>query len=329
MAKSKIEWTDRVWNVVTGCTKISPGCDNCYAERMSKRLAGRAGYPADEPFRVTLHRDRLDQPQKWRGIWKNKPSDPSKIFVCSMGDIFHDDVPYEFLFKIFDVIYMSQYGKCMETIEPDVFIILTKRPENALRFITYAFARWGNKPFKNLWLGVTAENQEQADKRVPILLEIPAAVRFVSVEPMLGPVDLKLGPKEPCSHRGCYNHVTHPCEGCGRRQGKLPIDWVICGGESGPGARPMHPDWARNLQDQCQMAGVPYFFKQHGEWIGADQTLADGTRANLATGETYRWGYNKPIGPPYFGMNYNIKVGKKNAGCLLDGKEYKELPEVV
>jgi protein gp37 len=168
---------------------------------------------------------------------------------------------------VFDVIYMSQYGKYMTPIEPHTFMILTKRPENALKYITYALPRWGNKPFKNLWLGVTAENQEQADKRIPILLQTPAAVRFVSVEPMLGPVDLEDVQFDKFTRMNVL-------EGCGittrpRTAGQsMPncycnkLDWVICGGESGPGARPAKEEWVRDLKNQCVASGTKFFLKQ-------------------------------------------------------------------
>ena len=213
MGNTKIEWAEKVWNPVTGCSKISPGCENCYAERMAFRLRGRCGYPDGEPFRVTLRPQRLEEPMRWRKS--------SMVFVCSMGDLFHDDVPDDFIHRVFATI-----GQCPQ----HTFIILTKRPKRMKAFIEDYYAY--ESP-TNVWLGVTTENQEMADRRIPILLQIPAVVRFVSVEPMLGPVDLA---------RGCEK-----------------IDWVICGGETGPNARPMHPDWVRSLRDQCQSAGVPFF----------------------------------------------------------------------
>ena len=270
MSKSKIEWTDRTWNPVTGCTKISPGCQNCYAERMSKRLAGRAGYPEDNPFRVTFHHDRLNEPLKW-----NKPS---RIFICSMGDLFHDSVSDEQIDLVFAVMAMAKQH---------TFLLLTKRAERMAAYInkhdrleqirkmtwvaypgyTYLNTPVPYWPMPNVWLGVTAENQEQADKRIPILLQTPAEVRFVSVEPMLAQVDLESIP---------FDRYTkmNVLQGCGitTRPGTMgqsipniysnKLDWVICGGESGPGARPMHPDWARSLRDQCKFAGVPFFLKQ-------------------------------------------------------------------
>ena len=245
MGDTKIDWAEKTWNPVTGCTKISPGCQNCCAERMSKRLRGRCGYDAENPFKVTLHPDRLEEPMRWRR--------PSTIFVCSMGELFHPEVPFAYIERVFNIMLHAPQH---------TFLVLTKRPRTAKMFLdpnlrSDVFKHW---PLPNVWLGVTAENQEMADKRIPILLQIPAAVRFVSVEPMLGPVDLfsndYLG--------GCIN-----CEVCldnpetfiNRAQDRK-IDWVICGSESGPNRRPANIEWIRSLKNQCLAVGVPFFLKQ-------------------------------------------------------------------
>uniref|UniRef100_A0A6H1ZDZ4 Phage protein Gp37/Gp68 n=1 Tax=viral metagenome TaxID=1070528 RepID=A0A6H1ZDZ4_9ZZZZ len=241
---SKIEWTDETWNPITGCTKISPGCKNCYAERMAKRLAGRCGYPKDSPFEVALHPDKLDQPLRWRK--------PRRVFVCSMGDLFHEDVPTPWIYDVF---------QRMESCPQHIFMLLTKRPERMRSMVMGGVTGWETSHREHIWLGVTAENQEQADKRIPVLLSIPAAVRFVSVEPMLSTVDLcHLQPNDPPVEIDALNGTHGVTRPHGGKSAKL--DWVICGGESGPGARPMHPDWARGLRDQCVGAGVPFFFKQ-------------------------------------------------------------------
>lgn len=258
MAKTKIEWAEAVWNPITGCTPVSEGCQNCYARRMSKRLAGRCGYPKDDPFKVTLHPERLEEPLQWKK--------PRRVFVCSMGDIFHPDVQPIWLAMIFNVI--REYPQ-------HTFMVLTKRPEIALEHThnTMLSPYFG---LSNLYLGVTAENQEQANKRIPVLLQIPAAIRFVSVEPMLGPVDLDMIAQEHKGIPGCIDAlrgVFWPALGdpdleYDQRITDLPrINWVICGGETGPGARPMHPAWVRSLRDQCVDSVTPFFFKSWGEWI--------------------------------------------------------------
>lgn len=292
MAKSKIAWTERVWNPVTGCTEISAGCKNCYAARMSKRLAGRAGYTVDNPFKVTLHPDRLEQPLRWKK--------PSRIFVCSMADLFHGDVPMGYISRVFSIV-----RRCPQ----HTFLFLTKRPAR-MRDAVDLFVSDADLP--NLWLGVTAENQDAADERIPLLLATPAAKRFVSIEPMLGAVDLKMGNCSHCQKRGNQFHLTHSCEVCGRVGGKN-LDWVICGGESGPGARPMHPAWARSLRDQCEEAGVPFFFKQWGEW--APDCFCQTPQPCKAT--------PRPT-PGRRGRMF--RCGKARAGHLLDGKEHREFP---
>jgi len=207
---NKIEWCDRTWSPVTGCSPISEGCANCWAKQFSKRLAGRYDYPADDPFKVTFHPDRLFEPTEWRGH--------AYIFVTSMGDLFHEDVRTEWLHQI---------GEVIREYKQHTFMLLTKRPERMRLHITSALP--------NVWLGVSTENQRRADERIPMLLSIPAAKHFLSVEPMLGPVHLFLE----------RNHV----------------DWVICGPETGPKARPCDKAWVKNLYEQCKEAGVPFWDK--------------------------------------------------------------------
>lgn len=238
---TKIEWTEETWNPVTGCTKISAGCQHCYAERMAHRLAGRFGYPpAPDQFKVTLHPDRLDDPLHW-----NKPR---KVFVCSMGDLFHENVDPEIIMQVIDVIVATP---------KHTYQILTKRPERMYRYLKQYFKHISKKVPTNLWLGVTAENQEAADERIPWLLKTPAAVRFVSVEPMLGPVNIAL-------IDDAFYDAGIPVTWQRLEQGR-GIDWVICGGETGPGARPMAWHWAESLHQQCLDADVPFFFKKPGD----------------------------------------------------------------
>lgn len=286
---TKIEWVTnqdgtkgKTWNPITGCTQISPGCAHCYAKRMAKRLAGRCGYPAaPHEFDVTLHPDRLEEPLRWRK--------PRTCFVCSMSDLFHEDVPFEFIWQIYNV---------MHTAKQHVFQLLTKRPERALEFYQWLSdqhcetitANW----FPNIWFGITAENQKQADKRIPVLLQIPAAVRFVSIEPMLGPID--------------FNRV--PGAWAIQQKAGANINWVIVGGETGPGARPMHPDWVRSVRDQCIESGVSFFFKSWGDW-----------RHNIPQ-------FIRSLPPDHGFTEEFSRVGKKVAGRFLDGREWNEYPEV-
>jgi len=246
MSNTKIEWAEKTWNPITGCTKISEGCKNCYAEKMSKRLAGRYGYPKYNPFAVTFHEDKLEEPLKWKK--------PSMVFVCSMGDLFHDDVDFELQNKIFSII-----RKCSQ----HTFLILTKRPEKMRDFLKcYRACGEYHITYKNVWLGVTVENQEQADKRIPILLEIPATKRFVSIEPMLEEVDLNCVPF-PDNWRDKDDWVSDGIDPL--RFTKSHIEWVICGGETGQNARKIQTEWVRSLRDQCQVANVPFFFKKMGQ----------------------------------------------------------------
>jgi protein gp37 len=237
---TKIEWTDASWSPITGCTPISPGCRNCYARRMSRRLAGRHGYPeAPHHFDVTFHPDKLDKPLHWKK--------PRTVFVCSMSDIAHEDVPLAWIEPIF---------KIMQATPQHTYQILTKRLhrlEIAWRVMCQTHnGGYPTNPLTNVWLGATAENQEQWNKRVSILRQIPAAVRFVSVEPMLEAINCFDHCQDGCTVDDCF-YCSRDAKG---------IDWVIAGAETGPGARPMDLNWARNIRDQCQAAGVPFFFKR-------------------------------------------------------------------
>lgn len=306
---SKIEWTNETWNPITGCTKISPGCQNCYAEKMAKRLKGRFGYPETDPFSVTYHYDVLKKPFAWKK--------PRMVFVCSMGDLFHEEVSYDMAHAVFSA---------MEALPQHTFQILTKRPERMKKFWDIKSTQWGEqwKPTDNIWIGVSAENQEQANKRIPILLQIPAAIRFVSCEPLLSKVDLK--------------HAFSPLPG-EMSEGQRGLDWVIAGGESGHNARPMHPDWVRSLRDQCQDACVPFFFKQWGEWQEgsnfSDHKYQSRHITMLSNGD-YADDFSPEVGDminKYSTNEWNklnaytmAKVGKKRSGRLLDEKEWNEMP---
>lgn len=279
MAKTKIEWAERVWNPITGCIKVSPGCANCYAERMAKRLQamGTRGYAGtvDDQGRWTGQVNLIEEAIRLPLTWKK----PRRIFVNSMSDLFHQHVFDSTIDKIFRVMIQAKQH---------TFLILTKHPERMYRYFHDPLDDWkriGDDmdradrilepgtmfPIPNVWLGVSVEDQQRADERVPWLLKTPAAVRFVSAEPLLGPVDLRTY-TEPCSyycdHGGMYPEGHHPA--------RSKLDWVIVGGESGAGARPMRPYWARSLRDQCQAAGVPFFFKQWGGARPGGERLLDG-----------------------------------------------------
>lgn len=268
---SKIEWTNKTWNPIIGCSKISEGCQNCYAEKIAFRLLHM---PFTDYYSYVM-KDNGDQSPdcfqyipEWNGkthLVKSalekplKRKKPTMYFVCSMGDLFHESVPFKWIDK---VIHM------MTQCPQHTFQILTKRPDIMQEYFTDENIQ--SAP-DNVWLGITAENQEQADKRIPFLLNTPATVRFVSIEPMLGPVDLL---KQYPVGKGSVAY------------GAL-LDWVICGGESGRNARQMNPDWVRFISDQCKEVEIPFFFKQWGDFY---------------------------------------KAGKKKAGSMLDGKEYKQFP---
>jgi protein gp37 len=215
--KSAIEWTDATWNPVTGCTKISPGCDNCYAERFSERFRGVEGHPFEPGFDLTLRPGRLRQPLEW--------TKPRMIFVNSMSDLFHKDVPDAYIGQVFDT---------MERARWHIFQVLTKRSSLMRSFLNERYN--GSCAPRHIWCGVSVENR-QALSRIKHLQAARAATRFLSIEPLIGP----MGPLDLSG-----------------------ISWVIVGGESGPGARPMETTWVLDIRDQCIEAGVSFFFKQWG-----------------------------------------------------------------
>lgn len=288
MAATSIEWATDSWNPVAGCSIVSAGCKNCYAMRMAARLEamGQAKY-AGLTHEVNGHTvwtgkvnhdyDALKVPLSWKK--------PRRVFVNSMSDLFHENVPEAFIHLVFGV---------MRICSKSTFMILTKRPARMLDVVSHLAWRsavpgeWGWHAYRgepgahilpNVWLGVSVEDQRAADERIPLLLKIPAAVRFLSCEPLLGPISFR-----PFAEN--VNEMIRLMEnGDASRPVMLNgIHWVITGGESGPGARPMNPDWAKSLRDQCQDLSVPFFFKQ---WGG---------------------------------------VHKKDAGRLLDGREWNEFP---
>lgn len=264
---TKIAWTNETINPIVGCTKVSEGCQNCYAEKMAVRLSGMAMSKADEDnFRIEgigRYPFVLNSNGRWNGktyFDKNELNKPFQwkkgrmIFVCSMGDLFHESVSFS---DILEVLFVA--NKCPQHI----FQILTKRPERMREFFTEWVPNPFLEPLKNVWLGVTAENQQRANKRIPILLQIPAAKRFVSIEPMLGPINLtSLSREVPGIGTFFDDSLTgFKAHGAGGWYDNK-LDWVICGSESGTKRRPMDFDWAVSLRDQCVNANVPFFFKQ-------------------------------------------------------------------
>lgn len=331
--RTKIPWTDRTWNPVTGCTPTSRACDRCYAKRMANRLAGRHGYDKDNPFKITWHEDVIRQPLTWRT--------PAKVFAISMGDLFHPDVPDEWIDKVMAII----------TLTPKhTYQILTKRPERMLKYFSsekehlvdcweaasyemgladkdedcdapacHIFNRIEREwPLKNLWLGVTAEDQKRANLRIPLLLGTPAAIRFVSIEPMLGVINLRF--LNPGSFT-FFNALSGTVSDLDNRSLLTPrLDWVICGGESGPKARPLYPRWVDIIRNQCYLSNTPFFFKSWGSYI-------DMGEAAKMFNPACRIDHTNLI-PKYKVREYMKRTGVNIAFDLLDGKEYKEFPKI-
>ena len=284
--KTRIEWTDATWNPVTGCTKVSSGCKHCYAERDWARLSAnpKTRYYGRDFTDVKCHADVLDLPLRWRR--------PRRIFVNSMSDLFHPAVPIQFLEDVMTTMELARHH---------TFQVLTKRPTEMLD----ALQRIATPVPSNVWLGVSVEDQATADERIPLLLQTPTAVRWISAEPLLGPISLRVP----------FDGVRVDAA-LGASPGIPRLDWVVCGGESGPKARPMHPSWPRSLRDQCQAAGVPFLFKQWGEW----QTIND-----MSLEAIYRTPGTAP-GDRFSDGTELYRCDKKSAGRLLDGVEHNGYP---
>lgn len=307
---SKIEWTDHTFNPFIGCTKVSPGCDNCYAEHlMDKRMHKVVWGPKGERVRTSTSNWR--KPLTWNAnheAFFAEHGRRQRVFCASLADVFDNAVDPQWredLFKLIDAT-------------PNLdWLLLTKRIGNVGNMlpVPFDFA----KLYPHVWIGATVVNQEEAERDIPKLLAVDAAVRFLSMEPLLGPVDLEYpkslwpdGPPMCCSGHEC---------GCMGTPADPPllygIDWVIVGGESGLGARPMHPDWARSLRDQCQAAGVPFLFKQWGEWIAPSQHGASRAENGFAPIKEFAM---------VEGQGRYHLVGKKAAGRQLDGRTWDEVP---
>jgi protein gp37 len=325
--KTGIEWTEATWNPVVGCTHVSAGCDHCYAAReASGRLAAHpiyAGLADSAKFtgEVRLLPERLGQPLRWRK--------PRRIFVNSMSDLFHDGVPDEYIAKVFATMALAGHH---------TFQVLTKRHARMRSLLSNDrrmrdMVRWMVQdpqtpwPLPNVWLGVSVEDQHWADIRVPALLDTPATVRFLSCEPLLGPIDLFGDTEQPgpaCTVQG-YSQPTDYGTGTEYDLDVQPgVDWVIAGGESGPGARLMLAPWARALRDQCNAAGVAFLFKQWGEWAPTEaQSFGIITDPRERQGEPV----HDPHHPDIPWRRVYRRVGKRAAGRELDGRTWDEYPE--
>jgi protein gp37 len=288
---TNIEWCDHTFNPWIGCTKVSPGCDGCYAARQD---AFRHWTP--EGWGGPRRRTKTwGEPKKWNGAhaaFFAQHGRRQRVFCASLADVFDNQVPNEWRVDLFRLIAAT----------PNLdWLLLTKRIGNVAGMLPYYF-----QALPNVWLGATVVNQEEADRDIPKLLAVPARVRFLSMEPLLGPVDLRQAHAAPV---------------------RLPrVDWVIAGGESGPKARPMHPDWVRSLRDQCAAAGVPFLFKQWGEWLPAKEGRSITGRVLVVEGQAP---FSKS--PPWHHFADGVhmaRIGKKAAGRLLDGVQHDGFPEV-
>lgn len=375
---STIEWTDATWNPITGCSIVSPGCTNCYAMKLAgtrlQHHPSRAGLTKPSKAgpvwtgEVRFNEEWLDQPLRWKR--------PRRIFVCAHGDLFHESVPDEWIDRVFAVMALAPHhtfqvltkraermrgyltdddlnhrisaalGSMLDgdwiwdhsRLRPaidgliDAFIGHRMTDDDLVEYLPAPM------PLPNVWLGVSAEDQARADQRIPHLLETPAAVRFVSLEPLLGAINLN----------GLYSQfvlegggIEQRWDSCldGRRfniwsesDDDAPrLDWVIVGGESGPGAGPMHPDWLRSLRDQCTTAGVPFFFKQWGEWAPGESAGKPKTY-EIGFWVDGRWHMDRETAKQAEDGNFDeepdvYRVGKKAAGATLDGREWREMPQ--
>jgi len=344
---TKIEWSDATWNPITGCSVVSAGCKNCYAMKLAgtrlQHHSSRAGLTIDTSNgpvwngQVRFNEQWLNQPLEWKR--------PRRIFVCAHGDLFHESVPNEWIDKVFAVMALAPWH---------TFQVLTKRPERmkaylqpgrahpvglealAITFehhskhanseigkgckLTGNIAHLQVWPLPNVWIGVSVEHQEAADERIPLLLETPAAIRWISAEPLLGPVSFRWAAWHD------YNKPVH-----NHLDGMKGIDWVVAGGESGANARPMHPDWVRNIRDQCNESGVAFLFKQHGEWLAtdfcSDEMASIPSRRTVYVRHDGRF-HDGSGGVDFFGGEEETAwVGKKAAGRILDGRTWDEYPE--
>jgi protein gp37 len=371
--KSNIEWTEQTWNPVVGCSIVSPGCTNCYAMKMAARIQ-KMNRTGGHGSGYVNHYDGTTKVVNGKPIWTGKLAlardalfleplrrkKPTVYFVNSMGDLFHEDCPDDWISRVFGV---------MAQAPQHTFQVLTKRAKR-MRDYCNTIQKYGRIEFlPNVWLGVSTERQQEADERIPELLQTPAAVRFISAEPLLGAIDLRpwLSEGSGCEHcdddRGpgggplCHSDRIPREQQCPERLAifehdegpvdedgapawitprRINLDWVIVGGESGPGSRPMHPEWARSLRDQCLAADVSFFFKQWGTWgpdagykgeIGRDPIFEGRGPCAKFTDDKWEFaenGFTMPLGGD---REWMYRLGKKAAGRLLDGELHDAMPE--
>ncbi|WP_414901106.1 phage Gp37/Gp68 family protein [Rhizobium cremeum] len=373
---TKIEWTDATWNPITGCSVVSPGCTNCYAMKLAgtrlKHHESRAGLTKESKGgpvwtgEVRLNEQWLTQPLTW--------TKPRMIFVCAHGDLFAEGVPDEWIDQVFAVMALAPQH---------TFQVLTKRPERMREYLqeerdrsvagrvtdlaiddkammqrmirevdtTWPVIAEGDPewpdglrirhwPLPNVWLGTSVEDQKRADERIPILLDTPAAIRWISAEPLLGPLNVA----------EYFQTIIYKPQSVGRSDSLLysvirpALEWVVAGGESGPGARPMHPDWARSLRDQCKAAAVPFLFKQWGEWWEVGSEMRDENGNHLVVDADSHeaselWDEHFDCLITHDGRRFTpetlpedtpgrlmSRIGKRATGRLLDGIEHNAFP---
>jgi len=324
---SKIEWTDHTFNPWEGCQKVSPGCDHCYAEARNARFAsGTAINWGPGATRRRTSAANWRKPLQWNANHVSffaEHGRRQRVFCASLADVFDTDVDVTWRRDLCDLIELT----------PNLnWLLLTKRIGNAFREIARVRSHDWIAGRDNVWLGITVVNQEEAERDIPKLLKTPAQVRFLSVEPMLGPIDIArwLDPTgvqcmdvcpdssyvdvDSIERADCADEDIPLCPHCGEVASWTGyddgIDWVIAGGESGPAARPMHPQWARSLRDQCAAARVPFLFKQNGEWVSVSEVAGAGAHHQFEDGSTVR------------------RVGKRAAGRTLDGETHDGFPSV-
>lgn len=324
---TKIEWAHHTFNPWIGCTKVSPACDNCYAEADFDKRRHVVTWGAGQPRKHTAP-STWAQPLRWN-TEAERLGVRYRVFCASLADVFDNEVPGQWRIELMSLILATPHLE---------WLLLTKRIGNAAGMLETAFRAvhhgregWADNVPPNVWIGTSITSQAEADRDIPKLLAVPAAKRFLSMEPLLGPVDLETIYNTDFGEGQPYLHllIGRVSDGHGDGCGAPSIDWIIVGGESGPNARPMHPDWARSLRDQCQSAGVPFLFKQWGEWMPPESSEAtyqgrDWREVVDATGEVRPVSY---VGEKVLeSSRLVVRVGKKAAGRLLDGVEHNGRP---